>query len=712
MKFFASAPRGLTHALADELRRLGAEKLQSGGAGAHFEGTLETGYRICLWSRIANRVLLPLTTVPAPTPERLYDEVKGIRWERHLHSSGSLAIDVTSTEAAIGHSQYAALKTKDAIIDRFREQFGERPSIDKEIPDLRIHLHLRGDQARLSIDLSGGSLHRRGYRAVGVAAPLKENLAAGILQLAGWPAVAARGGALIDPMCGSGTLLIEGALMAADIAPGLYREHFGLLYWRRHDRELWHTLVEEAKQRRTQGLNDMPPILGWDQDGAAVEAARDNVDQAGLSDYIVIDRRALAPGIAAQLPLDTQPGLVAVNPPYGERIGEINALRDDYARLGEVVRDELPGWRLALFTGNPDLAGYLPLRQERSAALMNGPIECQLISYAPVGVAGEAPALSHGAESFANRLRKNLKQLSRWTRRNGVDCYRLYDADLPEYALAVDLYHGERLWVHVQEYHAPKSIDPAKAQQRLREALGVIPQVLDIVPAQLFFKVRQQQKGRAQYEKLGERKSFHEVREGNCRLLVNFTDYLDTGLFLDHRITREMIEQEAAGKRFLNLFAYTGSASVHAAVGGAVATTTIDMSNTYLGWARENMTLNGFTGREHEFIQADCTEWLHDEAACGQLKYDLIFIDPPTFSNSKRMENIFDIQRDHVWMIRQAMQLLAPGGVLYFSNNYRKFKLDHEALAEFAIEDVTQKTIPEDFKRNGKIHQCWRMIRN
>jgi 23S rRNA (guanine2445-N2)-methyltransferase / 23S rRNA (guanine2069-N7)-methyltransferase len=290
-----------------------------------------------------------------------------------------------------------------------------------------------------------------------------------------------------------------------------------------------------------------------------------------------------------------------------------------------------------------------------------------------------------------------------------VDCYRLYDADLPEYALAIDLYHGEKLWAHVQEYQAPRQIDPASAQQRLQEALQLIPHVLDIPPMQLHFKVRRQQKGRRQYERQDRARQFHEVREGRCRLLVNFTDHLDTGLFLDHRITRQMLGQAARGKHFLNLFAYTASASVHAAMGGALSTTSVDLSRTYLDWAQANMHLNGFEGSEHTFIQADCMDWLHDEAALGAPRYDLIFIDPPTFSNSKRMEQIFDVQRDHVWLIRQAMQLLRAGGVLYFSNNYRKFRLDEPALAGLHVEDITRQTLPKDFRRNPKIHQCWRI---
>jgi 23S rRNA (guanine2445-N2)-methyltransferase / 23S rRNA (guanine2069-N7)-methyltransferase len=310
---------------------------------------------------------------------------------------------------------------------------------------------------------------------------------------------------------------------------------------------------------------------------------------------------------------------------------------------------------------------------------------------------------------FANRINKNLKHLAKWCKRQQVSCYRLYDADLPEYALALDIYHSaehpDLRWVHVQEYEAPKKIDPVKVQQRLQEALQVIAEELEVSPEQIFVKVRRKQKGAAQYEKLAAEKQFHQVMEGGHRFWVNFSDYLDTGLFLDHRTTRSMVESMAEGCSFLNLFAYTGSVTVYAASGGAISTTTVDMSRTYLDWARRNMALNGFSGKEHEFIQANCIEWI--QSVAGKRQYDLIFLDPPSFSSSKRMQATFDVQRDHVMLIRYTMQLLAHQGTLIFSNNLRSFNMDQEALNEFQIKDITRATLPKDFERNPKIHNCW-----
>jgi 23S rRNA (guanine2445-N2)-methyltransferase / 23S rRNA (guanine2069-N7)-methyltransferase len=305
---------------------------------------------------------------------------------------------------------------------------------------------------------------------------------------------------------------------------------------------------------------------------------------------------------------------------------------------------------------------------------------------------------------FANRLRKNLKKYQKWAKRDGVDCYRLYDADLPEYAVAVDVYGDE---VHLQEYRAPKSIDAKKAAQRLQEVQDALPQVLNLEPDKIHLKVRQQQKGSQQYQKHARRGLLKEVREGNCRFLVNLTDYLDTGLFLDHRPTRQLIQDMAGGTRFLNLFAYTGAATVHALVGGAMETTTVDMSHTYLEWAQKNIELNGFDPEEEELIQADCLAWLDAEQERLAGSFDLIFLDPPTFSNSKSMAGTFDIQRDHVELLRKAVTLLAAGGTLVFSNNLRNFKMDQETLAELQIENLGNRTIPYDFERNPRIHNCW-----
>ncbi|MDW7758507.1 MAG: bifunctional 23S rRNA (guanine(2069)-N(7))-methyltransferase RlmK/23S rRNA (guanine(2445)-N(2))-methyltransferase RlmL, partial [Desulfuromonadales bacterium] len=399
------------------------------------------------------------------------------------------------------------------------------------------------------------------------------------------------------------------------------------------------------------------------------------------------------------------------NPPYGERLGEVNQLRSLYAQLGERLKEHFVGWKAAVFTGNPDLARNLGLRARRKHSFFNGALPCQLLHFdvdpqwfygADVSEETRHAARTPGAEMFANRLKKNLRTLGRWARQNDIFCYRLYDTDMPEYAVAVDIY-GD--WVHVQEYAPPATVDARQAAIRLREIRAVLPEVLQLPPEQIVFKVRQKQKGSTQYEKLARRGELLKVGESGCSFLVNLTDYLDTGLFLDHRLTRQLIAELASGKTFLNLFAYTGSATVYAAKGGAVATTTVDLSRTYLDWAQKNMAVNGFTGSRHEFIQADCLKWLRQE----KRRFDLIFLDPPTFSNSKSMTDSFDVQRDHVPLLRDTARLLNPGGVLIFSNNNRKFKMEAAALPELQIEDITAKTIPRDFERNRRIHNCWKI---
>jgi 23S rRNA (guanine2445-N2)-methyltransferase / 23S rRNA (guanine2069-N7)-methyltransferase len=722
LNFFATTPKGMEPLLADELSALGADSVRTTRAGVSFEGALEVGYRACLWSRVASRILLMLTRFPAASPEDLYDGVRAIRWDEHLAPDGTLAVDFTTAQSNITHSHFGALKVKDAIVDQFRDDYGVRPSVALDRPDVRVNVYLHKNQARLSLDLSGESLHRRGYREEGVSAPLKENLAAAILLYSGWPELAAEGSPLLDPMCGSGTLPIEAALMAADIAPGLMRTYFGFLGWRGHDPAIWKQLQEEALERKRVGGSNLPAIVGYDADPKAVRAALANREWAGLRDIVHFERKALAEA----RPVGRQPGLFVVNPPYGERLGDRATLPRLYGELGEVLRRYFGGWQAAVFTGNPDLAHRLRLRSTATQHLYNGALPCDLLRFeVPVTQPSLAPETDrvtlppaptgegvHG-EMFANRLRKNLKTLGRWARREGIDCYRLYDADLPEFALVIDLYRGERLWAHVQEYRAPSTVDPLRADARLHAALGLIPEVLDIPPEQVFFKVRERQRGSDQYEKLDDAGLFYPVREGHCQFLVNFTDYLDTGLFLDHRPTRAMIQELSKGKRFLNLFGYTGTATVSAALGGAEETTTVDLSNTYLDWAWRNLELNGASGDRHRLIRADCLEWLAEEArrASRDGRYDIIFLDPPTFSNSKGMEGTFDVQRDHVDLLSKTARLLRPDGLLIFSTNRRRFKLDGNALRGLITEDITKATIPPDFARHPDIHHCWRIRR-
>ncbi|HXG28437.1 MAG TPA: bifunctional 23S rRNA (guanine(2069)-N(7))-methyltransferase RlmK/23S rRNA (guanine(2445)-N(2))-methyltransferase RlmL [Nevskiales bacterium] len=718
LALFATAPQGIEPLLAAELRAFGAVEPQPGNGGVAFQGDLETAYRACLWSRLASRILLPLASaLPADDADTLYAAARQLPWEEHLDPAHTLAVDFIGTNRAIRHSQFGAQRIKDAIVDCLREQCGRRPAIDTVRPDLRINAHLHGAALTLAIDLSGDSLHRRGYRVTTVAAPMKENLAAALLAKLDWPTLARQGCALLDPLCGSGTLVIEAALMAADIAPGLLREYWGFQGWRGHTAAVWQDLLAEARERRRIGLaRSLPPLTGRDRDARAVAAARANAARAGLEQVVRFVQGSLED---MQPPAGAAMGLLVTNPPYGQRLGEQVELEQLYARLGDLLKARFAGWRAAVFTGNPQLGKRMGLKAVKSNAFHNGALPCKLLQFRvepEFFVDREAldrrareqalsSALSEGGEAFANRLRKNLRTLGRWAEREDIQCYRLYDADLPEYAVAVDVY-GD--WLHVQEYAPPAAIAPAKAARRLEHVMTLLPEVLGIPPERIALKVRARQKGTAQYRKQADTGRFLAVREGPARLWVNLTDYLDSGLFLDHRPVRTWLRGQAAGKRFLNLFCYTAAATVHAALGGAAATTSVDLSRTYLDWAARNLELNGLQpGPRHRLIQADCRQWLLRERG----EYDLIFLDPPTFSNSKRMEGVLDIQRDHVALIRAAVARLARGGVLVFSTNHRRFRLEREALADLAIEDVTRWSIPKDFARNPRIHQCWRIRR-
>ncbi|MFI4890362.1 MAG: bifunctional 23S rRNA (guanine(2069)-N(7))-methyltransferase RlmK/23S rRNA (guanine(2445)-N(2))-methyltransferase RlmL [Steroidobacterales bacterium] len=707
--WIATAPVGAASVLAEELATFGASDLRERSNDVKFQGTLETGYRACLWSRTATRVLLSLGSLDASSSQNLFAAIKRIDWREHLAPGATLACACSGGNESIRHTLYGAQLLKDAVCDNLRESSGARPDVRPQRPDVLLHLHLEGPEALLSVDFSGESLHRRGYRLETGPAPLKENVAAAVLLRSGWPALCDQGGMLVDPMCGSGTFLTEGALIAADAAPGLGREYFGFQGWRGHDPAAWEGLCAEARERRA-ARTHRRCILGSDIDADAVRMSLANVAQAGLADWVHVEQCSVS---TVQRP-DAERGLVVCNPPYGERIGAESSLPALYGALGQLLRERFRGWQAAILTGNPPLARHLGVYAKRTHRFLNGTIECRLLRF-DLNVASEQRpreavradwAQRPGAQMFANRLRKNLRQLDAWARREGIECFRVYDADMPEYAFAIDIYGREPRHVYVQEYAAPKSVDQESARERRREALAVMPDVLGVPLQFVHTRMRLAQKGSAQYEKRAQDSQRYVVNESGLKFWVNFSDYLDTGLFLDHRLVRGMLRGWARDADFLNLFCYTGSATVYAAAGGARSTTSVDLSNTYLEWAHDNLLLNGLDGAQHRLQRADCLEWL-ERAAAEAAAFDLIFLDPPTFSNSKRMQGVLDVQRDHVRLVRRSMALLRAGGRLVFSTNYSRFRLDAAALADLDVEDITAQTISRDFARNARIHRCY-----
>ncbi|MFJ5503635.1 bifunctional 23S rRNA (guanine(2069)-N(7))-methyltransferase RlmK/23S rRNA (guanine(2445)-N(2))-methyltransferase RlmL [Pectobacterium carotovorum] len=692
---FASTARGLEELLKSELESLGAQSCAVVQGGVHFEGDNRLLYQSLLWSRLASRILLPLNEFKVHSDLDLYLGVQAIDWSTIFSIDKTFAVHFTGTNEDIRNSQYGALKVKDAIVDSFTRKTGQRPDVAKQQPDIRVNVFLQRDMASVSLDLSGDGLHQRGYRDLAGLAPLKENLAAAIVLRSGWQS----GTPLVDPMCGSGTLLIEAAMIASDRAPGLHRTHWGFNAWLKHDAELWREVTTEAQQRASQGLQTTTSrFFGSDNDRRVIEIAKANARRAGVAELISFDVRD-----AAQLknPLPEGPkGTVVSNPPYGERLESEPALIALHNMLGRKMKSDFGGWQLSLFSASPELLSCLQLRAERQFKAKNGPLDCVQKNYQLAETPGESAGQI--AEDFANRLRKNLRKLEKWAKQQGIECYRIYDADLPEYNVAVDRYGS---WVVVQEYAPPKTIDAQKARQRLFDVINATLSVLELPSNRLVLKTRERQKGKNQYEKLAQKGDFLLMEEFGAKLWVNLTDYLDTGLFLDHRIARKMLGEMSRGKDFLNLFAYTGTASVHAGLGGARSTTTVDMSRTYLEWAEKNLRVNGLTGRQHRLIQADCLSWLHN----ANEQFDVIFIDPPTFSNSKRMEESFDVQRDHLALMKDLKRLLRRGGTIMFSNNKRGFQMDIAGLTALGLnaKEITAQTQSQDFARNRQIHNCW-----
>ena len=749
MEFFATCPKGFEDLLAEELRDLRVPQVRPLRGQVAFGGELADAYRTCLWSRLASRVLLVLARVPAHDSDSLYEGVSSIDWTAHIAPGATFAIDAHGTNANLRNTQFVALRAKDAVTDSVASARGARPLTDTDRPDVTIAVRISNERAVVAIDLTGEPLFHRGYdsRAARDVAPLRPDYAAVLLAAGRWTDACHAGAPVLGALwAGQGSVLVEAAGTALDRAPGLLRARWGFDGWTGHDAAAWEAVLEDADRRAEAGEKNDLSLLVADGRRGAEQACRQALRAAGLSceptfvsaaeaakavreaqgrglvtcDLSWLDGDSLATEAAALASASVARGLSVA------ALAKDDAL--DAALGAEPVAAE------PVFLGRDE--GWLSLFE--ATENVKPPAEVSLPGGARV------PVLVPASDQFAARLAKVAKLRAKWARREDVSCYRVYDADLPDYAVAIELYQGiggKGRWLQVSEYAAPKDVDRALARRRLMDVLAIAPRVMDVDPRNVNLRVRTRARGGSQYADEGSAtshdeyaalrarradirnrhkpsltdlpKGAHLIDEGGLTFEVNFSARLDCGIFLDHRDTRarirEMMKLTMGSKRFLNLFAYTGTATCYAADGGAKYTTTVDLSRPSLDWARRNMARNGFTGPEHEFVQADVIQWMSEQRHTAN-RWDLIFCDVPTFSNSQRMrKSSFDVQRDHTELIIGVSRLLIRGGCAIFSCNLRGFKPDEEALAKAGVvlEDITGETIPEDFKRNQKIHHAY-----
>lgn len=704
-QYLALTSFGIEVLLADEIKSLGGQNVVQKPEGVYFTASLALGYRISLYTRLATRVLLKLGEGEALNKDELFTSASRVSWSEHFSTHSTFAIDFVGQNEEIRNTQFGGLTVKDAIVDHFRDQGLERPSVQKTDPEIRIQARLLRNQIALYLDFSGRGLFQRGYRANSGAAPLKENLAAAMIIRSGWLNDTSK--PLVDPMCGSGTILIEAVAMASGAAPGISRKNWGFEHWLLHDVDLWENELEQAIEVADKGVASLQvKVFGSDIDSRVLHTAKDNARSAKLQQFIEFtqkDSNKLNNVFGG-------PGTILFNPPYGERIGSLPELVENFSLFGKLLKSQFKNWRVSILTANLELLSLLKLASFKRYKFKNGPLDCQLALYNIDADQAEKDALNgadfdQGTSDFANRLKKNVKNLKGWLKSQDIESYRLYDADIPEYNVAIDIY-GEYVVIH--EYAAPSSIAPEKAAKRLQEVIYFTPLILQKEANQVILKTREKQKGKDQYQRVDKQNKFFVIQEHGAKLKINVWDYLDTGLFLDHRKTRQIVAKKAKNKSLLNLFSYTGSVSVQAALHGASHITTVDMSNTYLDWAKDNFELNKLNGHQYDFVQADCLQWLKKYPA-DKAKFDLVFIDPPTFSNSKRMGDTFDVQRDHISLITDALNVLNDEGEIIFTNNKRNFKMDLDAIKalNLSVTNMSDITRDKDFQRNIHIHNSW-----
>lgn len=748
LDFIATSTFGLEAVVARELQALGYEPQTIHAGRLLFQADESAVARASLWLRSADRVLLRMGTFPATDFGELFDRTYALPWDEWIPPDAAFPVTGRSIKSQLSSVPACQKIVKKAVVEKLKAAHGVEWFAETG-PKYSIEVSLLADQATLTIDTTGPGLHKRAYRRSAGRSRLKETLAAAMVLLSFWRPDRP----LIDPFCGSGTIPIEAAMVGRNLAPGLDRT-FAAEAWNRVPEPLWAAARQEARDLAKPDLPER--ILGTDIDKRALDLARGHAAQAGVDKEIHFQQRAFA-----DLTSKRQYGCMICEPPAVEWGGQGREVQALYRSMPLVLR-RLPTWSHYILTSYPDFEALIGQQADRRRKLYNGDVQCTYYQFygpkpgsprvelrEPVEVATPAEtavglddlpqpgaentatlaakpsvsAKSHSseparpafgglsakahrqAEIFRARLANRARHLRRWPTRQGITCYRLYDVDIPEVPLIVDRYED---CLHIADRAKPLDRTPAEHADWLDLMCRTAGEELSVAPANIFLKRRQRQRGTLQYERVAHEERTFVVSEGGLKFKVNLSDYVDTGLFLDHRITRGMVRELAAGKRFLNLFGYTGSFTVYAAAGGAASTTTVDLSKTYLDWAAENMRLNGFTGVEHQFLREDAMELLRGRPRKGA--FDLVVVDPPTFSNSKRMDEIWDVQRDHVEMLNRLLEWTAPGGIVFFSTNFRRFKFNEEAIRGAEIREISRQTVPPDF-RNQRIHRCWRMVR-
>lgn len=810
LQLIATSTTGLESVVSKELKQLGYSPKNSdvSSGQTYFKGEWKDVVKANLWLRSAGKILVKLTEFDVRDDfDVIFDAIRSIPWEDLAPEDAAFLVQARSVKSTITSLPALQRTVKKAIVTRLCQKWNKR-ILEETGPLYEVELSILKDHATLTLNTTGRGLHRRGYRTFNAIAPLRETLAAALIELSVWTPSRP----FLDPFCGSGTIPIEAALIARNIAPGLKRS-FDFQKWPIVSNDLWVQSQEEARDLMLPPLKEK--IYASDIDADMINLSQKHASAAGVENDVFFFQRDFK-----ALEDSREYGCLICNPPYGDRLGEVAQLQELYESI-PVVLSRLPTWSHFIITSWLDFSKLIGQEPTRRRKIYNGRIECAYYQFLgprppknnlvspndPVMTSsslnetrqetsssdvvqdqrleernnpvskGESTVkavfsplddyASYQCAEFAKCLQNRVRRLRRYPKR-GITCYRLYDKDLPEVPLAIDIFEGK--WLHIAEYERPDNRTFGQHRLWLNKMVEQAAQVVGVSPENVFLKRRVRHKGETQYEKITETGRIIRAHEGGLTFLCNMTDYLDVGLFLDHRLTREMIRKEAYGKRFLNLFCYTGSFTCYAASGNASSTVSVDLSPSYLDWCEANLRENGFLDRssasKHQFVKSDVIRFLkaipvsqdYDSAnlatqgapfktstkgeshtlplrgkesfsrtknlppnassflpptspfGIDHSDFELCVCDPPTFSNSKSTVTDWDVQRRHVELLRLLSTRMVRGGIVYFSNNYRKFKLDEEELSDlYELREISNRTVPEEF-RNKRIHRCWRLV--